>query len=121
MVLSKQVGMAMAAQVSRVNSGGRSTESAADTPDVYEQLRQAQTQIRLLKAQLKALESKQPPGISLSGHALTTPKVFADMHRVSVATVNRALNDEALQGIRQPNGRWLVVTDQSYTPKRKRD
>jgi hypothetical protein len=85
--------------------------------DVYAQLEAAHDEIRDLKARLAALSQS---GISSAGHPLTTPLEFAKAHRVSVSTVNRALNAGDLLGIRQPNNRWLVDADQPYSPKRNR-
>lgn len=89
--------------------------------DLYALLEEARAEIRALNAKLAAMESTQPvQGISTNGHPLTTPLEFAKAHRVSVSTVNRALNAQELLGVRQPNNRWLVEADQPYSPKRNR-
>lgn len=73
---------------------------------------------------LQALLDEQPkpaPGIAGPHGALITPKEFAVLHRVSDATINRALNSHELLSERQSNGRWLVYADQPYQQKRKRE
>lgn len=126
MVISRQVGLAMAEQVERVN----------DRRTPQERLRDAQQEIRDLKQKLEiSIEQAkqwrlraeaaegQPTvirGIVGAQGSLTTPAKFAAHHRTSVSTVNRALNAGEVIGIRQPNDRWLVYEDQVWMPKRKR-
>lgn len=88
--------------------------------DVYAELLEAREQIRDLQARLNAVESARAVGISGAHGPLTTPLEFSRLHRVSVSTVNRALNSKELLGIRQPNNRWLVYADQPYSAKRNR-
>ncbi len=126
MVISRTIGLSMAEQVDRVNRA----------VPVEERLRQAQESIRVLQdllaqrdelvlklSQRVQLAESQPTvirGIAGQHGSLTTPAKFATEHHTSVSTVNRALNSGELMGIRQPNDRWLVYTDQAWTPKRKR-
>jgi len=84
-------------------------------------LERARDEIRILEARVAELSKVQPVlGITGAHGALTTPLEFARLHRVSVSTVNRALNAQDLLGVRQPNRRWLVYADQPYHAKRKR-
>lgn len=110
MVINRAIGLAMAAQVDRVN----------EPADVFTQLERARDEIRSLQRLVKELRQRVAAPITGQHGALTTPAVFATAHRVSVSTVNRALNAGEVTGIRQPNDRWLVYQDQVWTPKRKR-
>lgn len=92
-----------------------------------QRLKEALDCIRELRRQLQQRdelvnELRQRAAAPITGQhgALTTPAVFAAAHRVSISTVNRALNAGELLGLRQPNHRWLVYEDQPWTPKRKR-
>lgn len=126
MVINQAIGLAMAEQVERVNdrksTQERLDEALAEIRTLRQKLEISSGLVEVLRLRAEAVEYQPAVIGSISGQhgALTTPAVFAAAHRVSVSTVNRALNDQELLGVRQPNRRWLVYEDQPWMPKRKR-
>lgn len=126
MVINQRVGLSMAEQVERVNRAKSADERLRDAQqeirDLTQKLEISIALVKELRGRAEAAES-QPTvirGITGPSGALTTPAVFADKHEVSISTINRALNDQELRGLRQPNHRWLVYADQPWIQKRKR-
>jgi hypothetical protein len=126
MVISRPIGLAMAAQVDRVNDRRTPQEHLRDA---QQEIRDLQNKLAISNALLKEWQDRAQlaesaptviRGIVGAHGSLTTPARFAALHHTSVSTVNRALNAGEVTGIRQPNDRWLVYTDQIWTPKRKR-
>lgn len=126
MVINRTIGLSMAEQVDRVNSGQpveeRLREAQQQIRNLQWLLQQRDQQVKELRQRAEAAES-QPSvirGIIGQHGPLTTPAKFARLHSVSISTVNRALNARELLGVRQPNQRWLVYEDQPWIQKRKR-
>ena len=118
------VGEAMAEGVKRVNTPNNLPAALLKIEELQEDNANLQTQIANLKELLREsgrkqieVEAARPTSgaINVNGRPLMTPAEFAKKHFASVATVNRRLNNNKLQGVKQPNGRWLVYADQSIT------
>src|SRR5690349_6477218 len=102
MVINQRIGLAMAEQADRVNSG-RSAQQKLD--DAREEIRTLKQRLEISEAkaqeyrQRAELAEAQPTvirGIVGSHGSLTTPAEFAESHHTSVSTVNRALNNAEL-------------------------
>lgn len=120
--MSPAVARAMSAQLVRVN----------ESPDrLKERIAELEGEVAKLQTLLQVRDRRQQGGgnsapvADAAGRELIPPSIYARRIGKSVSTINRALNAVGHYrldppGIRQPNGRWLVVADARLISKRSR-
>lgn len=116
MTITKQQGEAMAEAVSQ--SKRKKSSPAGDWQT--EMIRDLQNRLQVANQELRDLrfelgQVKRSGGHAINGRAVISPEEAAQHLRVSVSSVNRALNGRLktrkLEGYQNHHGQWKVYTD----------